>query len=284
MIVYLGTYISYMNFDYNSTRPKLILAEYGRNVQNMVDYICTLPTKEERNKHAQIVIDMMGVLNPHLRDVSDFKHKLWDHLQIISDFKLDIDSPYPIATAKSVKHEVEHLGYPQHSIRFKHYGFTVEKMIEKALLANDEAKREQMVIGIANFMKMAYLTWNKDSVSDELIIQDLKELSGYQLTLPEGTVLTKLDFKTPPPGNRVKGPANSNSGGNNNNNNNNNNSGHQSKGGGKPRMANNNNNNTKRNNYGSNSNSYGSNNNNSYGSNNNNRNRKPQGNYNNKRG
>gem|GEM_PF-6869 len=291
MIVKLGTYISYMNFDYNSTRPKLILAEYGRNVQNMVDYICTLPTKEERNKHAQIVIDMMGVLNPHLRDVSDFKHKLWDHLQIISDFKLDIDSPYPIATAKSVKHEVEHLGYPQHSIRFKHYGFTVEKMIAKALLATDEAKREQMVIGIANFMKMAYLTWNKDSVSDELIIQDLKELSGYQLTLPEGTVLTKLDFKTPPPGNRVKGPTNSNSGGNSNNNNNNHSSGHQSKGGGKPRMTNNNNNNNnnaKRSNYGSNNNSYSrDNNNNSYGrdnNNNNNRNRKPQGNYNNKRG
>lgn len=277
-----------MNFDYNSTRPKLILAEYGRNVQNMVDYICTLPTKEERNKHAQIVIDMMGVLNPHLRDVSDFKHKLWDHLQIISDFKLDIDSPYPIATAKSVKHNVEHLGYPQHAIKFKHYGFTVEKMIEKALLATDEAKREQMVIGIANFMKMAYLTWNKDSVSDELIIQDLKELSGYQLTLPEGTVLTKLDFKTPPPGNRVKGPANTNSGSNHNNSNSNNNSsGYQSKGGGggKPRMSNNNNNNSKRNNYGSNNNSYGSNN-NSYGNNNNNnnRNRKPQNNYNNKRG
>ena len=154
-------------------------------------------------------------------------------------------------------------------------------MIEKALLATDEAKREQMVIGIANFMKMAYLTWNKDSVSDELIIQDLKELSGYQLTLPEGTVLTKLDFKTPPPGNRVKGPANTNSGSNHNNSNSNNNSsGYQSKGGGggKPRMSNNNNNNSKRNNYGSNNNSYGSNN------NNNNRNRKPQNNYNNKRG
>ncbi|MCW8309777.1 DUF4290 domain-containing protein [Sphingobacterium thalpophilum] len=257
-----------MNFDYNSTRPKLILAEYGRNVQNMVDYICTLPTKEERNKHAQIVIDMMGVLNPHLRDVSDFKHKLWDHLQIISDFKLDIDSPYPIATAKSVKHEVEHLGYPQHAIKYKHYGYTVEKMIEKALKLTDDTKKEQMVLGIANFMKMAYLTWNKDSVSDELIIQDLKELSGYQLTLPEGTVLTKLDFKTPPPGNRVKGAANSNSG--NNNNNNNNNASGQSKGGSKPRIANSNNN-AKRSNFSNNNN-------------NNNRNRKPQNNYSNKRG
>ncbi len=81
-----------MIFDYNSTRPKLILAEYGRNVQNMVDYICTLSDREERNRLAQVVIDMMGVLNPHLRDVSDFKHKLWDHLYIISDFKIDVDS------------------------------------------------------------------------------------------------------------------------------------------------------------------------------------------------
>ena len=78
-----------MIFDYNSTRPKLILAEYGRNVQNMVDYICTVPDRAERNRLAQVVIDMMGVLNPHLRDVSDFKHKLWDHLYIISDFKID---------------------------------------------------------------------------------------------------------------------------------------------------------------------------------------------------
>ena len=92
-----------MNFDYNSTRPKLILAEYGRNVQNMVDYISSLPTKEERNRHAQVVIDMMGVLNPHLRDVADFKHKLWDHLQIISDFKIDVDSPYPIQSREKCK-------------------------------------------------------------------------------------------------------------------------------------------------------------------------------------
>jgi len=94
-----------MEFDYNSTRPNLILAEYGRNVQNMVDYICTLPTKEERNRYAQVVIDMMGVLNPHLRDVSDFKHKLWDHLHIISDFKIDVDSPYPVPNREEIHHK-----------------------------------------------------------------------------------------------------------------------------------------------------------------------------------
>ncbi|TYR35341.1 DUF4290 domain-containing protein [Sphingobacterium phlebotomi] len=193
-----------MDFDYNSTRPKLILAEYGRNVQNMVDYICTLPTKEERNRYAQVVIDMMGVLNPHLRDVSDFKHKLWDHLQIISDFKIDVDSPYPVPARDAIHKKPDLLDYPQHAIRYKHYGHTVERMIEKALSQSTPENTQRMAVAIANFMKMAYMTWNKDSVQDEHIIQNLAELSNGQLTLPADTVLTKLDFKTPPPGSRTK--------------------------------------------------------------------------------
>lgn len=194
-----------MDFDYNSTRPNLILAEYGRNVQNMVEYICTLPTKEERNRYAQVVIDMMGVLNPHLRDVSDFKHKLWDHLQIISDFKIDVDSPFPIPSRDAIHKKPDLLEYPQHRIRYKHYGHTVERMIEKALSMSTPENRERMALSIANFMKMAYMTWNKDTVQDEHIIQNLAELSDGQLVLPADTVLTKLDFKTPPPGSRTKG-------------------------------------------------------------------------------
>ncbi|MEJ5056258.1 DUF4290 domain-containing protein [Sphingobacterium sp. MYb382] len=217
-----------MEFDYNSTRPNLILAEYGRNVQNMVDYICTLPTKEERNRYAQVVIDMMGVLNPHLRDVSDFKHKLWDHLHIISDFKIDVDSPYPVPNREEIHHKPDLLEYPQHRIRFKHYGFTVERMIEKAKTAPTEETQHKMALAIANFMKMAYMTWNKDSVQDDHIIHDLIELSAGKLSLPLDTVLTKVDFKTPPPGSRVKtqgttGGSNQktyNNGPSNNNNNN----------------------------------------------------------------
>ena len=206
-----------MNFDYNSTRPKLILAEYGRNVQNMVDYICTLPTKEERNRHAQVVIDMMGFLNPHLRDVADFKHKLWDHLHIISDFKIDVDSPYPTPDPDSVHPKPELLNYPQHRIRYKHYGHTIEEMIERALKIGDPEKKKSMTLSIANFMKMAYVTWNKDTVEDDLIITDLRELSNGELQLDPDVSLTKLDFKTPPPGSRVK----SGSAPQNNNNNNN---------------------------------------------------------------
>jgi len=119
-------------FDYNSTRSKLLLTEYGRNVQNMVKYIVALPTKEERNRYATVVIDLMGFLNPHLRDVADFKHKLWDHLHIISDYQLDVDSPYPKPTPEAIYLKPKPLRYPHQLIRYKHYGKTIELMIEKA--------------------------------------------------------------------------------------------------------------------------------------------------------
>jgi len=194
-----------MEFDYNSTREKLILAEYGRNVQNMVAYICTLPTREERNRYAQVVIDLMGFLNPHLRDVADFKHKLWDHLHIISDFKIDVDSIYPKPVPGALHSKPETLAYPQHRIKYKHYGKTVEKLIKKAQEIEDTEQKQQMVESIANFMKMAYVIWNKDSVADDKIIDDLKEMSNGELLLDENVSLAKIEFKTPPPGNRSKG-------------------------------------------------------------------------------
>ena len=182
-------------FDYNTSRKKLILAEYGRNVQNMVEYICTLPTKEERNKYAQVVIDMMGVLNPHLRDVPDFKHKLWDHLHIISGFQIDVDSPYPTLAKESINIKPERLEYPQSRIRFKHYGHTVEMMIKKAKEVNDADKKKHMVNAIANFMKVAYVLWNKDHVNDEQILSDLTELSKGELDL-SNVVIQKVEAKT----------------------------------------------------------------------------------------
>ncbi|MFZ4862882.1 DUF4290 domain-containing protein [Sphingobacterium sp. Mn56C] len=242
-----------MNFDYNSTRSKLILAEYGRNVQNMVDYICTVPSKEERNRLAQVVIDMMGVLNPHLRDVSDFKHKLWDHLYIISDFKIDVDSPYPIPKQDEIHHKPEPLPYPQNRIRYKHYGHVAERMIEKAKAMPTEEARQKMTLSIANFMKMAYVTWNKDSVNDQQIIQDLYELSGGTLKLADDVQLTKLEFRTPPPGNRVKTQT-SNQGQHNNNNNQKSSQG-GSFGAKKPYNNNNNNNNNNKRKLNNNNNS-----------------------------
>lgn len=184
-----------MTFDYNTTRKKLILAEYGRNVQNMVKYIVELPTKEERNRYAQVVIDLMGFLNPHLRDVADFKHKLWDHLHIISDFKIDVDSPYPKPSEDAIRFKPAPLSYPQQRIRYKHYGKTVELMITRAKAIEDPARKQAMVQSIANFMKMAYVTWNKDSVADETIIKDLREMSNGALHLEENVNLQRVEVR-----------------------------------------------------------------------------------------
>jgi hypothetical protein len=202
-----------MSFDYNTTRSDLILAEYGRNVQNMVKYIIDLPTKEERNKYAQAVIDLMGFLNPHLRDVADFKHKLWDHLHIISDYKIDVDSPYPKPTPEAALIKPKHIGYPQQKIRYKHYGKTVEKLIDKTIEEENPERKGAMVQGIANFMKMAYVQWNKDNVADEVILKNLRELSDGKLELEENVNLQKVEFR--PPVNRQ----NNNRGRSNNNNN-----------------------------------------------------------------
>ncbi len=182
-------------FDYNSTRNKLILSEYGRNVQNMVKYIVALPTKEERNRYAQVVIDLMGFLNPHLRDVADFKHKLWDHLHIISDYQIDVDSPYPKPSPEAIHLKPEPLKYPHQRIKYKHYGKTIELMIEKAKSIDDPDRKRHMVQAVANFMKMAYVQWNKDSVTDESILSDLYNLSGGQLKLEENINLNRVEYR-----------------------------------------------------------------------------------------
>jgi Domain of unknown function (DUF4290) len=207
-----------MTFDYNTTRKKLILAEYGRNVQNMVKYIVELPTKEERNRYAQVVIDLMGFLNPHLRDVADFKHKLWDHLHIISDFKIDVDSPYPKPSEDAIRFKPAPLAYPQHRIKYKHYGKTVELMISKAKATEEPERRQHMVQSIANFMKMAYVTWNKDSVADETIIKDLREMSNGALQLEENVNLQRIEYRQANPVNRQRNTSNQNAKGRQNNN------------------------------------------------------------------
>ncbi|MCO5948773.1 DUF4290 domain-containing protein [Mucilaginibacter flavidus] len=230
-------------FDYNSTRNKLILSEYGRNVQNMVKYIVALPTKEERNRYAQVVIDLMGFLNPHLRDVADFKHKLWDHLHIISDFQIDVDSPYPKPSMEAIHLKPEPLKYPHQRIKYKHYGKTIELMIEKAKSIDDPDRKRHMVQAVANFMKMAYVQWNKDSVTDEMILNDLYMLSGGTLKLEENVNLNKVEYR-----------ANTHSNNNQNNrgrtnNNNQNNRGRTNNNNNNPRN-NNNNQNRNRNNGG----------------------------------
>lgn len=167
--------------DYNTRRPHMIIPEYGRNIQKMVEHAISVENREARNKVAQSIINVMGQLHPHLRDIVDFKHKLWDHLFIISEFKLDVDSPYPYPDKEKIFEKPKPLGYPQNKIRFKHYGKSVENFIAKAIEMEAGEEKTELVNVIANLMKKSYLTWNRESVDDDLIFSDLKLLSKGQL-------------------------------------------------------------------------------------------------------
>lgn len=174
-----------MTFDleYNSERGRLIIPEYGRHIQKLVDHCVSLPTKEERNTMAQAIIDVMGNLQPHLRDVPDFKHKLWDQLHIMSNFKLDVDSPYDTPSKEEFQEKPEPLAYPKLASKYRFYGTNIETMIEVALTWDEGDMREALVFTIANHMKKCYLNWNKDTVDDAVIFEHLYELSEGKIDL-----------------------------------------------------------------------------------------------------
>jgi len=181
--------------DYNSTREKLLLPEYGRNVQMMVDYAMKIEDRDERNKAAKTIISIMGNMYPHLRDVSDFRHKLWDHLAIMTDFKFDIDSPYELPTKEKLAEKPEVLPYNNHRIRFRHYGKIIESMVQKAIEIEDEKEQKALILMIANHMKKSFTNWNKDGVADDKIFKDIVDLSRGQLTIPENMKLRETHDK-----------------------------------------------------------------------------------------
>lgn len=171
--------------DYNTRRPQMVIPEYGRNIQKMVEHAINTQDRTERNKIANAIISVMGQLNPHLRDIADFKHKLWDHLFIISDYKLDVDSPYPVPEREEIMKKPEKMNYPSTDNRFKHYGKSVVNLINKALELPEGDEKEALTGVIVNLMKKSYLTFNQDSVNDEQILDDLNTLSSGKLKVSE---------------------------------------------------------------------------------------------------
>ncbi|HYH16327.1 MAG TPA: DUF4290 domain-containing protein [Flavisolibacter sp.] len=167
--------------EYNTTRNHLVIREYGRHIQKMVDHILTIEDKERRQKQAHVVIELMGFLNPHLKNVEDFRHKLWDHLFLISDFKLDVESPYPIPTREKLSACPDPLPYPKRYPRYSHLGKNLEIVINKALKEEDPGKRQGFANAIAYYMKLAYNNWHKDQVHDDAIQQELTNLTKGQL-------------------------------------------------------------------------------------------------------
>lgn len=165
------------HLEYNTQRTQLRIAEYGRSIQKMIDAAILIEDREKRNKIAVTIVNAMSMLNPSVRDITDYKQKLWDHLFIISDFKLDVDSPYPVPERSVVHAKPEPVSYPTSDIRYKYYGKVMEDMIRKMTDMEDSPKKEQIIQNLANFMKMSYLTWNKDTVDDVTIFHHMEELS-----------------------------------------------------------------------------------------------------------
>lgn len=169
--------------EYNTTRNRLILREYGRNVQKMAESLLAIEDEEKRNQSAKAIIGIMSQLNPNIRDIGDIRHKLWDHLFIISDFKLKVDSPYTPPSQAEISKRPKRLKYHDRDIRFRHYGSNIEGIIQKAIDYPEGQEKQALVHTIANHMKKSYLNWNRDSVTDELIAQHLEMLSNGQLKL-----------------------------------------------------------------------------------------------------
>ena len=172
--------------EYNTDRKNLIIPEYGRNVQKMVEHATDIKDNDERQRCVDSIIKFMGQMNPHLRDVKEFNHKIWDHLYIMSDLKIDVQSPYPIPKVKELEAKPNKINYINRKIKFSFYGATIQNMIEIAINMKEGEEKNKLIGMTANHMKKSYLLFNKDSVEDKTITLHLETLSDKKLSLPEG--------------------------------------------------------------------------------------------------
>lgn len=177
--------------DYNTTRKKLVLPEYGRNIHKMVNYIKTIEDKDERNRIAKAVIAIMGNMNPHLRDINNFRYKLWHHLAIMADYELDIDFPCEIPKPKDASERPNKVPYCKNKITYKHYGKTLETLILKAAEFEDGEERDKLIEIIANHMKKSYLLWKQESISNKVIYDNIRELSNGKIIIDKELKLSE---------------------------------------------------------------------------------------------
>ncbi|XZF12672.1 DUF4290 domain-containing protein [Chitinophagaceae bacterium MMS25-I14] len=226
--------------EYNTTRSKMLMPEYGRNVQRMVEYLLSIEDRAKRLRNAEAIIELMGTLNPHLKTIEDYKHKLWDHLYQMTDFRLDVDSPYPPPTPEQVYKKPDQIPYPKTNIRYRHLGRNLENLLKKGLKETDPERKQGFTQAIGYYMKLAYTNWHKEPVHDDMIKNELNELTQGELQYETGGYRVHFDNR---PNNNFKRNNSNNSGNRNFKNtqgrNNNNNSG----GGGNRSFGNNNNNN-----------------------------------------
>ena len=177
---------------YNTEREKLNMPEYGRNVQKMVEYLKGIEDRDKRIEQARAVVKVMEILNPQVYLQENYEQKLWDHLQIISNFELDIDSPYPKPSKERLNERPEVIPIKQKPIKATHYGRNIESIIDLIAEHEDGDVKTAMIRSLAIYMRQQYLIWNKDSVADQTIFQDIEKLSEYRIKVPEGLQLSRI--------------------------------------------------------------------------------------------
>ena len=178
---------------YNTERVRLYIPEYGRNVQKMVEYLKTIEDRQKRNEQAKAVIKVMEIINPAVKLQENYEHKLWDHLHIISGFSLDVDSPYPVPAPESLNEKPLPVPIEKRPIKATHYGRNIESIIELIAQTEDGEMKTGMIRSLAIYMRQQYLIWNKDTVSDQTIFQDIERLSDGRIKVPEGLELNRID-------------------------------------------------------------------------------------------
>lgn len=174
-----------LNMEYNIKRKKLSIPEYGRHIQQMIDFCKSIKEVKKRNLHAQYVINLMGNMNPHLRDIPDFQHKLWDQLYIMSDFDLDVDFPCKLIKKDEISKKPKRLNYPQERYSHKYYGKNIRKMIEQAAKWNNIQTKDLLLQSIGNQMKKSYINYNKSQIDDSIIFLHIEEISKGKIKAKE---------------------------------------------------------------------------------------------------
>lgn len=191
------------NLEYNTARDQMVIREYGRNVQKLISFAKTIEDRNERTRFCHFIVQVMGQMHLH-REGGDVKRKLWDHLHLIANLELDVDSPYPMPEPEAIFAKPEPLDYNSRPVQFKQYGKNIERIIEKTVELEDEEIKKLMIKILGNHLKKLYLNWNRESVSDELINEHMKQLSNGKLEITEdielnstSDILAKMRRKKP---------------------------------------------------------------------------------------
>lgn len=174
----------------------IVLKEYGRNTQKIVNYILTIEDRDRRSKFARTLIELMKQINPNMKDAQDSHQKLWDHLYIMSNFSLDVDTEYPMPEKSVLDKKPMKVEYSTNSLKFKHYGKNIELLIKRAIEKENPEEREFCIIYIGKLMKRFYASWNKENVDDEVILEHLELLSHKKLTIDITRVKSQGLFDT----------------------------------------------------------------------------------------